>query len=261
MKTRITDTHTRWTRGQLSTIAPGAALNYDDSIFLGVTLNRTYGAILATEEWKSTDQQVKLELEREQSAFFFRIGALAQVTPQLSVGLTYRPEFEWELGETITKHYEKDELDSKRDQEIHELTIPGMWGVGGKYKVSPRLIVSAELQSRPYSELRWSRNIEDQAIIDDGFNIAVGAEFLDLGYPVRIGAFRDVIPYVDKDDIDPVQLVGLTAGIGSRDGEDFSWDASVLWGRWEQTVNDDGQKYSEDLIRVGVSGTYHFDVY
>ena len=190
-----------------------------------------------------------------------RIGALAEVTPELSIGLTYRPEFEWELGETITKIYINGELNTDRNQDLIELTIPGMWGIGAKYKVSSELVIAVELQSRPYSELQWSRNIESQQIIDDGYNVSVGAEFLELGFPIRVGAFRDVIPFVDEDDTDPVDLVGLTAGIGSREGEEFSWDASVLWSRWEQTVSDNGQKYSEDLIRVGVSGTYHFKTY
>ena len=78
-------------------------------------------------------------------------------------------------------------------------------------------------------------------------------------YPVRFGAFRDVIPFVDEDDTTPVNLVGLTAGIGSASGdEDFSWNVSALFGRWEQ-VNDEGQKYSEDLIRASISATYRFD--
>ncbi len=101
--------------------------------------------------------------------------------------------------------------------------------------------------------------VTDLEIIDDGFNISVGAEFLEFGFPVRVGAFRNVLPYVDENDTDPVALVGLTAGIGSKDGQEFSWDASVLFGRWERTVNEVGQKYSEDLFRVGVSGTYHFE--
>ena len=261
VKTRIKNTYTGWSRGELSSIVSGVAINYDDSIFLGITLNRTYGVILLEEETKSTDQQLKYEIETEQSAFYFRIGALVELTPDLHIGLTYRPEFEWELGETITKRYENGDLDTERDQSIDELTMPGMWGIGVKYKVSPRLVISAELQSRPYSELLWSRNIENQEIIDDAFNVAVGAEFLDFDYPIRIGAFRDVIPFVDVDDTEPIELLGFTAGIGSSPGGDFSWDASVLWSRWERTVNDDGQKYSEDLIRVGVSGTMYFNSY
>ncbi len=262
VKTRKTITGIAQTRGALSTLTPGVALNIHDRYFFGVTLNRTVGAILETLELKSSNQQEKREAEIEQSALFLRIGALAEVTPELSIGLTYRPEFEWEFGEAITKNYVNGELvDTDRDQDIRELTIPGMWGIGAKYKVSPKLVLAAELQSRPYSELQWSRGIEYQQIIDDGYNVSVGAEFLELGFPIRIGAFRDVIPFVDENDTNPMGFAGLTAGIGSRSGENFSWDASVLWGRWEQTVNDNGQKYSENLFRVGVSGTYHFKAF
>ena len=261
VKTRITTTGTARSRGYLSTFVPGVAFNYDDNFYLGITLNRTFGAILGNWETKSTDENVEWEVEREQSAFFFKIGTLVDVTPELSIGLTYRPEFEWELGETITKFQEDGELDTVRDQDIDELTIPGMWGIGAKYKLSPAVVIAVELQSRPYGDLQWRGNIDNQDIIDDGYNVSIGAEFLELGFPVRVGAFREVVPFTDEDDTEPVGLIGLTAGIGSPAGQDFSWDASVLWSRWERTINDDGQKYTEDLIRVGVSGTFHFKTF
>ena len=246
-------------RGDLSTLTPGVALNFQDRYFLGATLNRTLGAIIMTSEAKDPDRHVKIDVEREQSALFLRIGALAEVTPELSVGLMYRPEFEWELGETISKTYENGELDTDRDQTYDELTIPAVWGIGAEYKASPELVVALEVQSRPFSELQWRGKVDEQPIIDDGFNFAVGAEYLGYAYPVRIGAFRDVIPFVDENNTAPVNLLGLTAGIGSNSEEDFSWSASALFGRWEQVVNDKGQKYSEDLIRVGISAAYRFN--
>ena len=256
---RVTTNSTARERGELSTLTPGVALNFQDRYFLGATLNRTLGAIIVTGETQSPDRQVKIDVEREQSALFLRIGALAELTPELSVGLMYRPEFEWELGEAISKIYRKGELETDRDQKYDELTIPAMWGIGAEYKASPELVVALEVQSRPFSELQWRGDVDEQPIIDDGFNFAVGAEYLGGTYPVRIGAFRDVIPFADEDDTAPVNLIGLTAGIGSSGEEDFSWNASALFGRWELVANEKGQKYSEDLIRVGISATYHFN--
>ena len=256
---RVTSNGTGSTRGDLSTLTPGVALNFQDRYFLGATLNRTLGAIISTSEWKRSDHQTKIDSEREQSALFLRIGAFAELTPELSAGLMYRPEFEWELGETITKTYEDGELETDRNLDHLELTIPAMWGVGIEYKVSPELVVAAEVQSRPFSELQWSQDIEDQPIIDDGFNFAAGVEYLGSAYPVRFGVFRDLIPFVDENDTEPVDLIGLTAGVGSvGKDEDFSWNVSGVFGRWERVANDDGQKYSEDLIRVSISATYRF---
>ena len=254
---RVTSNSTGRTRGDLSTLTPGVALNFQDRYFFGATFNRTLGAIISTSETKRSDQHWKRDAEREQSALFLRLGAFAELTPELSVGLMYRPEFEWELGETITKTYEDGELDTDRNTDHLELTMPAMWGIGAEYKASPELIVALEVQSRPFSELRWSTDIQDQPIIDDGFNFAIGAEYLGSAYPVRLGAFRNVIPFVDENDTTPVNLDGLTVGIGSGGDEDLSWNISALFGRWEQ-VNDEGQKYSEDLIRVGISATYRF---
>lgn len=245
------------TRGELSTLTSGVALNFQDTYFLGASLHRTLDAIISKSEYKSSDRLWKLDSEREQYALFLILGAFAVLTPQLSVGLMYRPEFDWELGETIIKAYDDGNLDTERDLNHIDLRMPAIWGIGAEYKVSPDLILVLEVQSRPFSELRWSRDIQNQPIIDDGFNFAAGVEYLGSAYPVRLGAFRDMIPSVDENDTDPIELVGLTAGMGSGDDEDFSWNASALFGRWER-VNEEGQKYSEDLVRVGISATYRF---
>ena len=255
---RVTQNTNASSRGALSTITPGISLNFQDRYFFGVAVNRTLGAITSIWERQGSDGQRKEESEREQSALFLRIGAFAEVTPELSVGLMYRPEFEWELGQTITKTTSDGDLDTDRDQERIELTIPTMWGIGAEYKVSPELIVAVEVQSRPFSELRWNTDIDQQPIIADGFNFAAGVEYLGSTYPIRLGAFRDVIPFADENDTDPVNLVGLTAGIGSGGDEDFSWNLSALFGQWEQIVTDEGQKYAENLFRASISATYRF---
>ena len=161
------------------------------------------------------------------------------------------------IGRNNFKTYEDGELDTDRNTDHLELTIPTIWGIGVEYKASPELIVVLEVQSRPFSELRWSTDIDEQPIIDDGFNFAIGAEYQGFAYPVHFGAFREVIPFVDDGDTAPVNLDGLTGGIGSGGDEDFSWNVSALFGRWEQ-VNDEGQKYSEDLVRASISATYRF---
>ena len=244
-------------RGAMSTLTPGIAFNFLDKYFCGVTLNRTLGAITYTNELKGSDYYKKIDDEQEQSALFLRIGTLAKVTPELSVGLTYRPGFDWELGETITRIAENGEIETSRAQTYATLTIPTMWGLGAEYKVSPEFVIALEVQSRPFSNLQWGGDVSQELFIEDGFNFSVGAEYSGIGFPLRFGAFQDVIPFVDENDTAPLNLLGLTAGIGSNREAAFSWDASVIFGTWEQ-LNDKGQKYSENLIRVGISATYHF---
>ena len=67
----------------------------------------------------------------------------------------YRPEFDWEFGERITKTYYDGELETDRNQTHAELTIPAMWGLGAEYALSPEFVVALELQSRPFSDLQW----------------------------------------------------------------------------------------------------------
>ena len=255
---RMISNNTGRTWGHLSTLTPGVALNLQDRYFFGLTFSRTLGGIISTSESKRLDQQTKIDSDQKQSATFLRIGALAKVTPVLSVGLMYRGGFEWEFGETITKTYEDSELETNREQSFAVLTVPGVWGIGAEYRVSPELIATIEIQSRPFSELRWARGVDRQLFVDNGFNFSVGAEYLGAGFPLRFGAFREVIPFVDENDAAPLRLLGLTAGIGSDGEADFSWDASVRFGTWEQ-VNNVGQKYSENLMRASISATYRFN--
>ncbi len=260
VKIRVTTNTTARAGGYLSTLTPGVALNFQDKYFLGVTFNRTLGALNTVFERKSSDSHRKTDAEREQSALFLRLGAFAEVTPELSVGLMYRPEFDWEWGETIAKITVDGDLDTTRDQDHIELTMPAMWGIGVEYEVNPELVIAAEVQYRPFSDLQWSEDFVNQPIIDDGFNVAAGAEYLGFDYPVRIGVFRDLIPVIDDNDTDPIGMTGITAGIGSvGEDEDFSWNISGIFGRWERVTNDDGQKYAENLIRSSISVTYRFD--
>ena len=171
----------------------------------------------------------------------------------------YRPGYDWEFGETITKTVEDGELNTERNQTDADLTIPSMWGIGAEYKVSPEFVVALEIQSRPFTDLEWRREFVQRAVIDNGYNLAVGAEYLGSGFPIRFGAFRDVIPFVDENDTTPVSFTGLTVGAGSNNDKSLSWDASALYGTWEQTVNAEGQKYSENLIRASISVTYRFN--
>ena len=254
---RVTSNGNGRTSGILNTLTPGIALNFQDNYFLGVTLSRTLGSIIYTSEEKGELGHIERDIEGEQSAQFLRLGVLAKVTPELSIGVMYRPEFDWESGETITKVYRDGELETDRYQTHDELTIPAMWGLGTEYALSPEFIVALELQSRPFSDLQWRD--ESSPVIDNGFNLAVGAEYLGTGFPLRFGAFRDVIPVVEENDPAPLSLIGLTAGIGSNGDKNFSWDVSAVFGTWERVINDDGEKYSENLIRAGASATYRFD--
>ena len=65
-----------------------------------------------------------------------------------------------------------------------------------------------ELQSCPFSDLQWRSPLNQRTFIDDGFNLAVGAEYLGTGFPPRFGVFRDVIPFVDENDPAPGSLIG-----------------------------------------------------
>ena len=245
-------------RGSLSTFTPGIALNIQDRFFCGITLNRTFGPIIYTNEVKLSDHHTKVDEEQEQSAQFFRIGTLVRVTSELSIAFMYRPGFEWEFGEMITNRSENGELQTEKDPTLTELTLPAMWGLGAEYKVFSDFSVALEVQSRPFSELRWSGGVNRRVFFDNGFNVAVGAEYLGAGLPLRFGAFRDVIPFVNENDTTPLDFVGFTVGVGSKTDKSFSWGASALYGTWEQT-NAVGQKYTEDLIRANISVTYHFN--
>ena len=244
------------TKGHLDTLTPGVAINLQDKYFLGATFNQVVGKVITTSDTQLGSYESLIESKQEQSAQFLRVGAFAKLNPQLVVGLMYRTEFEWILGEIVTTDDEDGTPKTERDQLHIERPMPTIWGIGAEYKVSPELSIALEVQSRPLSELQITIH-GAELIIDDGFNISVGAEYLGFGLPFRVGAFQDVIPEVDYNDTAPRSLIGVTAGIGSNDDKNISWDASILLGKWKiQRLK--GHQYSENLLRIGISGTYRF---
>lgn len=247
---------TNITKGQLDTLTPGIAINFQNKYFIGATFNQVVGKIFTTSDTKFGSDKTFDECETEQSALFLRVGAFTKLTPQLVVSLMYRTAFEWKLGDSITIRDKYGNPKTKRDQLHIERPIPAILGIGTEYWVSPEFAVAIEVQSRPLSKFKYTVH-GGELTVDDGFKVSVGAEYLGLGFPFRVGAFRDVIPEVNYNDTVPNSLIGVTAGIGSNNDENFSWNASVLLAKWE-TRRPKGNKYSENLFRMGISGTYRF---
>lgn len=238
------------TKGHLNTLTPGIAISLQDRYFLGATLSQVVGYIFTTSDTNIGSDTFFDESTTEQSARFLRLGAFAKLNPELTVGLMYRTEFVWILRDTITIRDKYGNRKTDSNQLHGERPIPDIWGIGAEYWVSPEFAVALEAQSRPLSKL-------EEFIIDNGFNVSVGGEYLGLGFPLRVGVFRDVIPKVDNNDTAPRSLIGVTAGIGSKDDSKFSWNASLLMSKWQRRMLT-GHKYSENLLRIGIAGTYRF---
>ncbi len=210
------------TKGHLNTLTPGIAINLQDKYFLGATLSQVVGDIFTTSDTTFGSDRFFDESTTEQSARFLRLGAIAKLNQELTVGLMYRTEFVWILRDTITIRDKYGNRKTDRNQLHRDRPMPDIWGIGAEYCVSPEFAVALEAQSRSLSKL------EREFIIDSGFNVSVGGEYLGLGFPLRFGVFRDVIPEVDYNDTVPRSLIGVTAGIGSKDDSNFSWNASLL---------------------------------
>jgi long-subunit fatty acid transport protein len=254
--------------GALSTLTPAVAVNIQEKYFIGASLNRVVGKINITTEIISDirdRREEKTEVEIDQAASFLRLGALAELTPELTVGLMYRPKFEWDWKDITSKEYEDGKLENTDKERGGEITIPSVLGLGVEYKVAPQLIVSGELQTRPFSDFEVDEKFADELglardnlAFDDGYCYRFGGEYIGFDYPIRFGVFRDAILRRDEDNDSPRALTGITGGFGFNAGKTTSLDVSALYATWNQE-DEEGRKYSEKLLRIGVSATFVFE--
>lgn len=239
--------------GGLNTITPAVAVNIQDKYFIGATFNKSiFGKITENDEAKSEGSKYEQKLEIEHSGSFLSIGGLARLNPNLTVGFMYRPGFEWEWDEIKYKYYEDGELIYSGKLSGHDWEFPGILGIGVEYKISPKLTLAGELQTRPFSDYELDGL---KSGIDDGYCYRLGAE-IQNAIPIRLGFFSDAIMATDSGDDSPKSLMGFTGGLGFT-FRTINLDASFEYGSWSYE-DYYGDEYSENLFRFGVSAQYKF---
>ncbi|TKJ43510.1 hypothetical protein CEE36_04025 [candidate division TA06 bacterium B3_TA06] len=275
-ETQIEETAT----GGLDVISPAVAVQFLGKYSVGLALN--VGGITKMRDKYSDismydsrqgdtagyydywDYESETEISPEGSFVLF--GVFAEFIPEFAAALTYRTGFKWKWDDyeedvdwtwiTWDPYDEWDTLEVHDKEKLDDVKfeLPGIFTVGVRSKISSILVLAAEYQTRPFSDVE----IDGEDLeIENGSVFRLGAELI-TPVLIRAGFYHESIPMTDIDDEDPKALTGITAGLGIPIASVAVINGSFEYAFWNQEINDDHDEYSENLYRIGLSVRLHF---
>ena len=210
------------------------------------------------------------EIDREYSGLGARIGFLAHLTDAISVGLTLVTPVELGVDElwyqsTRAVYDDGEELSDAVDgSQAFDIERPFEIGTGIAVKLlNERLIFAGDVQLTDWTQTRYDPVPADD-ISQDNFEefyattlqARLGVEYRipTIDTHVRVGYFRDTIPFTDAEVNNARDF--LTLGVGKIFEDSLKFDVGYMLGTWQRSRND---LTTERLThRVFVSAAYRF---
>ncbi len=209
------------------------------------------------------------EIDREYSGVGGRIGLLAHLTDEISLGVNVVSPVELGVDELWYQSTIADYDDGERSSDtesgalVYDIERPFEVGTGIAVKLfDKQLIFAGDLQLTDWTQTRYDPAPADD-ISQDNFEeyyattlqVRLGVEYRIpiIATHIRLGYFRDPIPFrstqVDTHDF-------LTAGVGKIFEDSLKLDVTYVLGGWAQERND--VKTEHLTHRVFVSAAYRF---
>lgn len=210
------------------------------------------------------------EIDREYSGLGARIGLLAHLTDAVSVGLTLVTPVELGVDErwyqsTRAVYDDGEELsDSESGMQAFDIERPFEIGTGVAVKLfNEQLIFAGDVQLTDWTQTRYDPAPAED-ISQDNFEkfyattlqARLGMEYRipTIDTHVRLGYFRDTIPFTDAEVNNARDF--LTLGVGKIFEDSLKFDVGYMLGTWQRSRND---LTTERLThRVFVSAAYRF---
>ena len=210
------------------------------------------------------------EIDREYSGLGARIGLLAHLTDAISVGLTLVAPVELGVDEiwyqsTRAVYDDGEEVSDVVDgAQAYDIERPFEIGTGIAVKLfNEQLILAGDVQLTDWTQTRYDPAPADD-ISDDNFQefyattlqARLGVEYRipTIDTHVRVGYFRDTIPFTDAEVNNARDF--LTLGVGKIFEDSLKFDVGYMLGTWERSRND---LTTERLThRVFASAAYRF---
>ena len=210
------------------------------------------------------------EIDREYSGLGARIGILAHLTDAVSVGLTLVMPVELGVDElwyqsTRAVYDDGEEMSDAVDgSQAFDIERPFEIGTGIAVKLlNKQLILAGDVQLTDWTQTRYDPAPADD-ISQDNFEefyattlqARLGVEYRipTIDTHVRVGYFRDTIPFTDAEVNNARDF--LTLGVGKIFEDSLKFDVGYMLGTWQRSRND---LTTERLThRVFVSAAYRF---
>lgn len=210
------------------------------------------------------------EIDREYSGLGARIGLLAHLTDAISVGLTLVTPVELGVDEiwyqsTRAVYDDGEEMSNVVDgAQGFDIERPFEIGTGIAVKLlNKQLILAGDVQLTDWTQTRYDPAPADDISQDNfeefyatTFQARLGVEYRipTIDTHVRVGYFRDTIPFTDAEVNNARDF--LTLGVGKIFEDSLKFDVGYMLGTWERSRND---LTTERLThRVFVSAAYRF---
>jgi hypothetical protein len=223
------------------------ATAYKDKLFLGANLNYHYTDIIKTtsvyEAYDTADastglQSVQFDTETHTfgNGFSFNLGAIAQATESLRVGIAYQSPTWYRLEDEQRQAVIRDCPDCDTQNPIlfnplvtmayepYTIQTPGKWTGSLAYIYKKRGILSIDVSMKDYSATKF-RPQEDYTglnsymgnVLDTAVEVRVGGEYKYKEWSLRGGYHFDQSPY--KVDYAFGDLTGYSGGLGYTFGD------------------------------------------
>ena len=258
----------------------GTSVYISKQILLGGSLDFWHGRSLNQLDTSATDIvnidselarfRYDDEIEREYSGVGGRIGLLAHLTDAISLGVTVVSPVELVVDEQWYQSTEAvyDDGEETRDLEsgVQEFDIerPFEIGTGVAIKLlNKQLILAGDVQLTDWTQTRYdpapaadisSDNFEK--FYETTLQARIGVEYRlpAIGTHIRLGYFRDTIPFTDAEVENARDF--LTAGVGKIFEDSLKFDVAYMLGSWQRSRD---ELTTERLThRLFVSAAYRF---
>jgi long-subunit fatty acid transport protein len=258
----------------------GVGVFISKNILLGGSLDFWYGTSLNELDSAATDiSNVDSELanfsfrdtiDREYHGISGRVGILARIGEYVTLGVTALSPMNLGVDELWRQETIAVFDDGERESDAEEGGIgydierPFEFGGGVAVKLlEKRLTVASDFQFSDWTQTKYTALPSDDIDIDhfeefydSTIQIRVGAEYRipTVEANVRVGYFRDPIPFTGKD-IDSDRDF-LTFGLGKVFDEVLKFDVAYMRGSWKQSS--DSLSTDQTSNRVFVSAAYRY---
>ena len=267
-------------RGGIGIWSFGASVYVTKRVLIGGSLDFWHGNSLYNLDTEGTDilnvdNQLSRfryadEVDREYSGMGGRIGLLAHLTDAINLGVTLVAPVELGVDElwyqsTVDVYDDGEKLsDSVDGEQTYDIERPFEVGAGVAVKLlNKQLILAGDVQLTDWTQTRYDPAPADD-ISKDNFEkyytvtlqARVGVEYRIPGIDthVRVGYFRDTIPFTDAEVENARDF--LTMGVGKIFEDSLKFDVGYMLGTWQRSRN---ELTTERLThRVFVSAAYRF---
>ena len=229
--------------------SPTVAYRVNDQLSVGAGFNYVTGSVTLKKAIAVTSIALpdppRVSIDMTANGVGFNVGAMYKITPELSVGASYRSQVKVDASGTAVFDPNYAALSLPQGDVTTKLTLPATGYLGVAYKLLSNLELEADYQYigwSSYKELDFefkangSHSVSPKNYVDT-YILRVGGEYTVAQFHLRAGYYYDHSP-VKTEYVEPLlpdaNRNGFNVGLGYDLTKNLSLDVSYLFIRFDQ---------------------------